>query len=127
MGGYGWVHPKGANSMAVSELCGRKVFADTGIVSAPDPNQPQRGSLPVSRTGRECDTGSDPCWGWFGSGTETSTGRAISITFGINELRNQLSCLVGAPFPVFSAHFSATAGWHFLGDLIGRLLICGCG
>ena len=36
------------------------------LVSAPDPNQPQRGSLLVSR-----DTGSDPRWGWFGSGTET--------------------------------------------------------
>ena len=28
------------------------------VVSVPDPNQPQRGSL-------------DPRWGWFGSGAET--------------------------------------------------------
>ena len=32
------------------------------IVSVPDPNQPQRGSLPVC----------DPHWGWFESGDETS-------------------------------------------------------
>ena len=44
------------------------------IVSAPDPNQPQRGSLPVSR-----DTGSDPRWGWFGSGAETKLLTACSI------------------------------------------------
>ena len=29
-GGGGWVHPEGANSMAVSELCGRKVLVGTG-------------------------------------------------------------------------------------------------
>ena len=43
------------------------------LVSAPDPNQPHcvdcfqyhtRGRIHV------CDTGSDPRWGWFGSGTE---------------------------------------------------------
>ena len=34
------------------------------LVSVPDPNQPQRRSLPVS-----CDR--DPRWGWFGSGAET--------------------------------------------------------
>ena len=28
-GGGGWVHSKGANSMAVSELCGRKVLVGT--------------------------------------------------------------------------------------------------
>ena len=33
------------------------------VVSAPDPNLPKRRSLP--------DTGSDPRWGWFGSGAET--------------------------------------------------------
>ena len=29
-GGGGWVHPKGANSMAVSGLCGRKVLVGSG-------------------------------------------------------------------------------------------------
>ena len=29
-GGGGWVHLKGANSMAVSGLCGRKVLVGTG-------------------------------------------------------------------------------------------------
>ena len=29
-GGGGWVHPKGANSMAVSGLCGGKVLVGTG-------------------------------------------------------------------------------------------------
>ena len=29
-GGGGWVHPKGANSMAVSGLRGRKVLVSTG-------------------------------------------------------------------------------------------------
>ena len=29
-GGGGWVHPEGANSMAVSGLCGRKVLVGTG-------------------------------------------------------------------------------------------------
>ena len=41
------------------------------------------------------------------------TGRAISVLFGINGVRNQQSYLVGPPFPEFKAHFSATAGWHF--------------
>ena len=41
------------------------------------------------------------------------TGRAISILFVINEVRNQRSHLVGPPFLEFKAHFSATAGWHF--------------
>ena len=54
------------------------------------------------------------------------TGRAISILFGINEVRNQRSYLVGPPFPEFKAHFSATAGWHFSRDLTRRLLIDGC-
>ena len=55
------------------------------------------------------------------------TGRAISVLFGINGVRNQQSHLVGSPFPEFKARFSATAGWHFLRDLTRRLLIGGCG
>ena len=55
------------------------------------------------------------------------TGRAISILFGINGVRNQRSHLVGAPFPEFKAHFSATASWHFSRDLTRQLLIGGCG
>ena len=51
------------------------------------------------------------------------TGRAISILFGINGVRNQQSHLVGPPFPEFKARFSATAGWHFSRDLIRRLLV----
>ena len=46
------------------------------------------------------------------------TGRAISILFGINGVRNQRSHLVGPPFPEFKAHFSATAGWHFWRDFV---------
>ena len=38
------------------------------LVSAPDSNQPQCGSLPVSA----CDTGSDLRRGWLGSGSETT-------------------------------------------------------
>ena len=30
-GGGGWVHPEGANSMAVSGLRGRKVLVGTGV------------------------------------------------------------------------------------------------
>ena len=55
------------------------------------------------------------------------TGRAISILFGINGVRNMRSHLVGPPFPELKAHFSATAGWHFSRDLARRLLIGGCG
>ena len=55
------------------------------------------------------------------------TGRAISILFGINGVRNKRSHLVGRPFPEFEACFSATAGWHFLRDLTRCLLIGGCG
>ena len=33
-----------------------------------------------------------------------SVGRAISILFGINGVRNQQSHLVGPPFPEFKAH-----------------------
>jgi len=55
------------------------------------------------------------------------TGRAISILFGINAVRNKWSHLVGPPFPEFKARFSAKAGWHFSRDLTRRLLIGGCG
>ena len=54
-------------------------------------------------------------------------GRAISVLFGINGVRNKRSHLVGPPFPEFKAHFSATAGWHFSRDLTRHLLIGGCG
>ena len=59
----------------------------------------------------------------YGSGIESYCRRAISV----NGLRNKLPCLVGPPFQVFMVSFSATAGWHFLGDLIASLLIGGCG
>ena len=81
-GGGGWVHLKGANSMAVSGLVFRSDLVGTG--------------------------------------------RAISILFGINGVRNQQSHLVGPPFPEFKAGFSATAGWHFSRDLTRHLLIGGC-
>ena len=55
------------------------------------------------------------------------TGRAISVPFGINGVRNKRSHLVGPPFPEFKAHFSAMAGWHFSRDLTSCLLIGGCG
>ena len=82
-GGGGWVHPKGANSMAATWLVLRSDLVGTG--------------------------------------------RAISILFGINGVRNQRSHLVGPPFPEFKALFSAKAGWHFLRDLTRHLLIGGCG
>ena len=44
------------------------------------------------------------------------TGRATSVLFGINGVRNKQSHLVGSPFPAFKAHFSAR-----------HLLIGGCG
>ena len=56
--------PKGANSMAMSELACRKALVGTG--------------------------------------------RAISILFGINKLRNKPSDLVGPPLVAFMAHFSAS-------------------
>ena len=56
-----------------------------------------------------------------------STGRAISILFGINGVRNKQSHLLGPSFPEFKAGFSATAGWHFSRDLTRRLLIGGRG
>jgi len=55
------------------------------------------------------------------------TGRAISILFGTNGVRNKRSYLVGPLFPEFKARFSATAGWHFKRDLTRHLLIDGCG
>ena len=55
------------------------------------------------------------------------TGRAISVLFGTNGVRNQRSHLVGPPFPEFKARFSATAGWHFSRDLTRHLLTGGCG
>jgi len=55
------------------------------------------------------------------------TGRAISVLFGINGVRNEQSHLVRPPFPEFKARFSATAGWHFFQDLTRCLLIGGCG
>ena len=55
------------------------------------------------------------------------TGRAISILFGINGVRNQRSHLVGPPFPEFKARFSATVAWHFSRDLTRRLPIGWCG
>ena len=76
------MHPKGANSMAVSGLVFRSDLV--GI------------------------------------------GRAISILFGINGVRNKQSHLVWAPFPEFKARFSAMAGWHFSRDLTRRLLIGWC-
>jgi len=36
------------------------------------------------------------------------TGRAISVLFGINRLRNKPSYLVGPPFLALTAHFSAS-------------------
>ena len=52
------------------------------------------------------------------------TGRAISVLFSLNGVRNKLSHLVGPPFLAFKAHFSAMAGWHFL---TRHLQIGGCG
>ena len=49
------------------------------------------------------------------------TGRAISVLFGINRLRNKPSYLVGPPFLAFTAHFSATPGWLFPRALIESL------
>ena len=66
IGGGGWVHPKGANTMATPRLISRSNLVGTG--------------------------------------------RAISIVFGINGVRNKQSHLEGPPFPAFKAHFSAMAG-----------------
>ena len=56
-----------------------------------------------------------------------SSGKDISVLFGLNGFRNKPSHLVGPPFPGFKARFSATAGWHFSRDITRRLLIRGCG
>ena len=56
-----------------------------------------------------------------------ATGRATSVLFGINGLRNRSSYLVRPPFLVFTARFSATPGWHFPRALIESSLIGGCG
>ena len=77
-GGGGWVHLKGASSMAAS-----------GLVLRSD---------------------------------SVGTGRAISLLFGINGVKNKRSHLAGPPFPEFKAHFSATAGWYFSRDLARHLL-----
>ena len=77
------MHPKSANSMAMSGLSCRRAFNDAG--------------------------------------------RAISVLFGINGLRNEPSYLVGPAFLVFTACFSATPGWHFPRALIESSLIGGCG
>ena len=82
IGRSGWVHPKGANSMAASGFVSRKELVGTG--------------------------------------------RAISVLFGINGVRNKRSQLVGLPFPAFKAWFYGTAGWHFLRYLTRHLLIGGC-
>jgi len=55
------------------------------------------------------------------------TGRAISLLYGVDGVRNKQSYLVGPPFPAFKARFSATAGWHFERDLTRCLLIGRCG
>jgi len=47
------------------------------------------------------------------------TGRAISVLFGINGLRNNL---VRPPFLAFMACFSATPGWHFPRALIEKFV-----
>ena len=49
------------------------------------------------------------------------TGRAISVPFGINGLRNKSSYLVRPPFLVFMACFSVIPGWHFPRALIESL------
>ena len=77
------MHPKGANSMAVSGLVLRSDLVGTG--------------------------------------------RAISVLFSMNGVRNKRSHLVGPPFPEFKTRFSAKAGWHFSRDLTRCLLIGGCG
>ena len=53
------------------------------------------------------------------------TVRAISVLFGIHEVRIMQSHLVWPLFPAFKAGF--LADWHFLRDLTRRLLIGGCG
>ena len=56
------------------------------------------------------------------------TGRIISVIFGINGLRIELSHLVGLLFPTFKARFSATPGWHLPRGLIESCeVVGGCG
>jgi len=55
------------------------------------------------------------------------TGRAISVLFGINGLRNKPSYLVVPPFLAFMACFSATPDWHFPRALIESSLTDECG
>ena len=55
------------------------------------------------------------------------TGRAISVIFGINGVRNKRSHFVGPPFLAFKVHFSAKAGCHFSRGLSRCLLFGGCG
>ena len=62
------------------------------------------------------------CLGSSLEATWLALGRAISILFGINGVKNQRSDLVGPPFPEFKACFSAMAGWHFSRNLTRRLL-----
>ena len=83
IGGGGWVHQKGANSMAVSGLVCRNDLVGTG--------------------------------------------KAISVIFGINAVRNKRSHLVGPWFPAFKARFSATGGWQLLRDVTRDMLIGRCG
>ena len=52
------------------------------------------------------------------------TGRAISILFGINGLRNKPSYLVGPRFLAFTAHISAMPGWQFQRALT-EIGVCG--
>ena len=52
------------------------------------------------------------------------TGRANSILFGINGLRNEPSYLAGPPFLAFTAYFSAMPGWHFQRALT-EIGVCG--
>ena len=48
---------------------------------------------------------------WLASGNDlVGTGRAISVIFGINGVRNERFHLVGPPFPALKARFSATVG-----------------
>ena len=70
-------------------------------------------------------------WLHLGSSLEVTWlalgGPLLSFLAYVNGVRNQRSHLVGPPFPEFKAHFSATAGLHFLRDLTRHLLIGGCG
>jgi len=54
------------------------------------------------------------------------TGRAISVLFSINGVRNKRSHLVGLPFQEFKARFFSYGRLAFSRDLIRHLLIGGC-